>query len=43
MAPVSAADELNMLKAEADSMKNALGAINQRIGKLEKKDPELQS
>jgi hypothetical protein len=31
------ADEINMLKAEADVMKNALDSIKQRIEDLEKK------
>ena len=34
--PMSAADEMDMLKAQADYMKNSLDAINSRIDELEK-------
>ena len=35
--PVDTAAEIDMLKAQADSMKNSLDAINSRIDELEKK------
>lgn len=34
--PTDQTSEINMLKAEADSMKNALETINQRIAEVEK-------
>jgi len=36
MAPTDQTSEMNMLKAEAESMKNALDTINKRIAELEK-------
>jgi hypothetical protein len=38
--PVGAADEMEMLKAEADYMKKSLNAISKRIEELEKKPAE---
>ena len=38
--PVDAAAEIDMLKAQADQMKNSLDAINTRIGELGGKPPE---
>ena len=38
--PMGAASEIDMLKEQADYMKNALDAINQRIDALEKEPPE---
>jgi uncharacterized coiled-coil DUF342 family protein len=35
--PASAADEIDMLKAEADRLKKSLDAINTRIDELQKK------
>jgi hypothetical protein len=35
--PMDAADEMNMLKANANNMKTSLDAINKRIEELEKK------
>ena len=41
--PVGAADEMDMLKADADYMKKSLDAINKRIEDLEKKSSESSS
>lgn len=38
--PVDAADEMEMLKADANYMKKSLDAINKRIEELEKKPSE---
>jgi predicted transcriptional regulator len=38
--PTESADEMEMLKAEADYMKNSLETINKRIRSLEKKPVE---
>lgn len=38
--PMSPADELDMLKAEAEAVKGSLGAIHKRIEQLEKKTAE---
>lgn len=38
--PVDAADEMDMLKAEADYLKNSLDAISARIDALKKKPAE---
>lgn len=38
--PADAAGEVDMLKAQADYMKNTLDAINERIAALEKKPSE---
>ena len=38
--PVDAGDEVDMLKAQADYMKNSLKAINERIDTLEKKSAD---
>ena len=41
MFPTNQTSEINMLKAEADSMKNVLEAINQRIAELEKSSEQF--
>jgi hypothetical protein len=38
--PVDAAEEMDMLKAEADSIKKSLEAVNKRIEELEKEPSE---
>jgi len=38
--PVDTAGEVDMLKAQADHMKNSLDAINERIAALEKNSAE---
>ena len=37
---LSAAEEMDVLKADADFMQKSLDAINKRLGELEKKSPE---
>jgi prefoldin subunit 5 len=37
---VSAADEMEMLRAEADYLKNSLESINKRMDELEKRPAE---
>jgi hypothetical protein len=38
--PYAAADEMDMLRAEADYLRNSLEAINKRMDELEKKSAE---
>ena len=38
--PVDAAEEMNMLKAEADNLQKSLEAVNKRIKELEKEPTE---
>ena len=38
--PVDAAEEMNMLKAEADNLQKSLEAVNKRIEELEKEPTE---
>jgi hypothetical protein len=38
--PLDSTEEINMLRAEADSLNNALADINQRLAELERQSAE---
>jgi hypothetical protein len=38
--PAAAGSEIDMLRAQADQMQNALDAVTRRIAELEKQSPE---